>query len=55
MGIRVKTKDVFVKRINNYFDEVNGDSVVYYWKYHLNKIKPFEKVVVDTLPVKKSS
>ncbi|MGN8735028.1 hypothetical protein ACTNEY_15715, partial [Fusicatenibacter saccharivorans] len=29
--------------------------VVYHWKYRLDEIDPSEKVVVDTLPIKKSS
>lgn len=54
-GIRVKTKAELVQRIYKYFDEVNEDPVVYHWKYRLDEIDPSEKVVVDTLPVKKSS
>ena len=54
-GIRVRTKDELVQRIYKYFDEVNEDPVVYHWKYRLDEIDPSEKVVVDTLPVKKSS
>ena len=37
------------------FDEVNEEPVVYHWKYRLDEIDPSEKVVVDTLPIKKSS
>ncbi|MGO5512115.1 IS630 family transposase, partial [Fusicatenibacter saccharivorans] len=54
-GIRVKTKDELVQRIYKYFDEVNEEPVVYHWKYRLDEIDPSEKVVVDTLPTKKSS
>ena len=54
-GIRVKTKDELVQRIYKYFDEVNEEPVVYHWKYRLDVIDPSEKVVVDTLPIKKSS
>ena len=54
-GISVKSKDDLVQRIYKYFDEVNEDPVVYHWKYRLDEIDPSEKVVVDTLPVKKSS
>lgn len=54
-GIRVKTKDELVQRIYKYFDEVNEEPVVYHWKYRLDEIDPSEKVVVDTLPIKKSS
>lgn len=54
-GIRVKTKDELVQRIYKYFDEVNEEPAVYHWKYKLEEINPSEEVVVDTLPVKKSS
>lgn len=54
-GIRVKTKEELIGRIYKYFDEVNSDPVVYHWKYKLEEIDPSEEVVVDTLPVKKSS
>lgn len=54
-GIRVKTKDELVQRIYKYFDEVNEEPIVYQWKYRLDEIDPSEKVVIDTLPVKKSS
>lgn len=54
-GIRVKTKDELVQRIYKYFDEVNEEPAVYHWKYKLEEIDPSEEVVVDTLPVKKSS
>ena len=52
-GIRVKTKDELVQRIYKYFDEVSEEPVVYHWKYRLDEIDPSEKVVVDTLPIKK--
>lgn len=54
-GIRVKTKDELVQRIYKYFDEVNEEPAVYHWKYKLEEINPSEEVMVDTLPVKKSS
>ena len=54
-GIRVKTKEELVERIYKYFDEVNESPVVYHWKYKLDKIDPSEEIIVDTLPVKKSS
>lgn len=47
--------DELVQRIYKYFDEVNEEPVIYHWKYKLEEIDPNEKVVVDTLPVKKSS
>ena len=54
-GIRVKTKEELIDRIYKYFDEVNEEPVVYHWKYRLEEIDPSEEVIVDTLPVKKSS
>lgn len=54
-GIRVKAKEELIDRIYKYFDEVNEDPVVYHWKYRLEEIDPSEEVIVDTLPVKKSS
>lgn len=54
-GIRVSTKDELVERIYKYFDEVNESPVVYHWKYKLDEVDPNESVVVDTLPIKKSS
>lgn len=53
--IRVKTKDELVQRIYRYFDEVNEQPVVYHWKYKLEEINSSEEVVVDTLPIQKSS
>lgn len=54
-GIRVKTKDELVQRIYKYFEEANEYPVVYHWKYKLDEIDPSEEVVVETLPIKKSS
>lgn len=54
-GLRVKTRDELVQRIYKYFNEVNEEPVIYHWKYKLEEIDPSEEVVVDTLPVKKSS
>ena len=54
-GMRVKTKEELVERIYKYFDEINETPVVYHWKYKLEEIDPSEEVIVDTLPVKKSS
>ena len=54
-GIRVKTKDELVQRIYRYFDEVNEQPVVYHWKYKLEEINSSEEVVVDTLPIQKTS
>ena len=54
-GIRVETKGELIGRIYKYFYEVNADPVVYHWKYRLEEIDPSEEVIVDTLPVKKSS
>lgn len=52
-GIRVKTKEELVGWLYKCFDEVNADPVVYHWKYRIEEIDFSEKVVVDTLPVKK--
>ena len=54
-GIRVKTKEELVDRIYRYFEEVNADPVVYHWKYRLDEIDPSEELIVETLPLKKSS
>ena len=54
-GIRVKTKEELEERIYKYFDEVNADPVVYHWKYKLDEIDPSEEIVVEKLPLKKSS
>ena len=54
-GIRVETKEELIGRIYKYFDEVNAEPVIYHWKYRLEEIDPREEVIVDTLPVKKSS
>ena len=54
-GIRVKTKEELVERIYKYFEEVNADPVVYRWKYKLEEIDPSEEIVVEKLPLKKSS
>lgn len=54
-GIRVKSKTELAERIYQYFDEVNAEPVVFHWKYKLEDIDVSEEVVVDTLPLKKSS
>lgn len=54
-GIRVKTKEELVSRIYQYFTEINEDPVVFHWKYNLDDIDVSEEIIVDTLPVKKSS
>ena len=54
-GIRVKSKEELAKRIYLYFEEVNADPVVFHWKYKLDDIDVSEDIVVDTLPLKKSS
>ena len=54
-GIRVKSKKELEERIYRYFDEVNEEPVVYHWKYNIDDIDVSEEVVVDTLPLKKSS
>lgn len=54
-GIRVKTKEELIDRIYKYFNEVNEEPVVFHWKYNLADVDVAEEVIVDTLPVKKSS
>ncbi len=54
-GIRVNSKEELAERIYRYFDEVNEEPVVFHWKYNLDDIDVSEEVIVDTLPVKKSS
>ncbi|OUQ28334.1 IS630 family transposase [Lachnoclostridium sp. An131] len=54
-GIRVKSKEELKERIYLYFDEINQVPVVFHWKYNLDDIDVSEKVIVDTLPIKKSS
>lgn len=54
-GIRVKTKDELVERIYQYFSEVNEEPVIFHWKYNLNDVDVSEEIIIDTLPVKKSS
>ena len=54
-GIRVKSKEELVKRIYLYFEEVNEEPVAFHWKYNLEDIDVSEEIIVDTLPLKKSS
>ena len=54
-GIRVKSKEELTKRIYQYFAEVNEEPVVFHWKYKLDDLDVSEEVLVDTLPLKKSS
>lgn len=54
-GIRVKSKEELSNRIYKYFAEINEEPVVFHWKYNLNDIDVSEEIIVDTLPVKKSS
>ena len=54
-GIRVKSKDELTNRIYKYFEEINENPMVFRWKYNLDDIDVSEEIVVDTLPVKKSS
>lgn len=54
-GIRVKSKDELINRIYKYFEEINEEPIVFHWKYNLDDIDVSEEIVVDTLPVKKSS
>ena len=54
-GIRVKSKEELINRIYNYFAEINEEPIVFHWKYKLDDIDVSEEIIVDTLPVKKSS
>ena len=54
-GIRVKTKQELSERIYRYFAEINMEPVIFHWKYRLEDIDVSENVIVDTLPLKKSS
>ena len=54
-GIRVKTKQELSERIYRYFEEINMEPIVFHWKYRLEDIDVSENVIVDTLPLKKSS
>ena len=54
-GIRAKTKAELAERIYLYFKEVNEEPVVFHWKYNLDDIDVSEEIIVDTLPLKKSS
>ena len=54
-GIRVKSKEELKDRIYLYFEEANEEPVVFHWKYNLDDIDVSEEVIVDTLPLTKSS
>lgn len=54
-GIRVKSKEELTNRIYRYFVEINEEPIVLHWKYNLDDIDVSEEIIVDTLPVKKSS
>ena len=54
-GIRVKSKEELTNHIYNYFAEINEEPIVFHWKYNLDDIDVSEEIIVDTLPVKKSS
>ena len=54
-GIRVKSKAELTDRMYLYFQEVNSEPVVFHWKYNLDDIDLSKEVIVDTLPLKKSS
>ena len=54
-GIRVKSKEELTNRIYRYFAEINEEPIVFHWKYNLDGIDISEEIIVDTLPVKKSS
>lgn len=41
-GIRVNSKEELIKRIYQYFDEVNAEPVVFHWTYKLDEISEEE-------------
>ena len=59
MSERLSDRVIYVKyiteRIDLYFDEVNAEPVVFHWKYNLDDIDVSEEIIVDTLPLEKSS
>ena len=54
-GIRVKSREELTNRVYRYFSEINEEPIVFHWKYNLDDIDVSEEIIVDTLPVKKSS
>lgn len=48
-GIRVDSKLELEMRIYKYFEEINGDPVVYHWGWNLEDIDPNEKATIHTL------
>ena len=54
-GIRVRSREEFAAQMNRYFEEVNKTPVADHWKYNLDDLDVSEEVLVDTLPIKKSS
>lgn len=54
-GIRVKSKEELENRIYKYFEEANEEPVVFHWKYNLDDVDVSEEIIVDTLPIIKSS
>jgi len=36
-GIRESTKRELTERINQYFEEINEEPVVFHWKYKMNE------------------
>ena len=54
-GIRVKSKEELKERIYLYFTEINEEPVVFHRKYNLDDIEVSDEIIVDTLPIIKSS
>lgn len=48
-GIPVDSKLELEMRIYKYFEEINGDPVVYHWGWNLEDIDPNEKATIHTL------
>ena len=54
-GVQVSSKEELTNRIYLYFDRGNAEPVVFHWKYKLDDIDVSEEIIVDTLPLQKSS
>ena len=54
-GIRVKSKEELVNRMYKYFDEANEEPVIFHWKYNIDDVDVSEAIIVNALPIKKSS
>ena len=48
-GIRVKHRVELMRRIYDYFDEINKNPVIYKWQWHLDDIDIAEELQTTTL------